>query len=231
MKAAIRLSALMDIPSLWIFTHDSIGLGEDGPTHQPIEQLIGLRAIPGLIVLRPCDANEVAEAWRIMAQLTDRPAALVLSRQKLPTLDRTKYASAKGVAKGAYVLSDATGGTSQVILIATGSEVQLCLKAQDALAKEGLRVRVVSIPSWELFDAQDEAYRDSVLPPDLTARVSVEASASLGWERYTGLTGARIGMHSFGASAPGEDVYRKFGITADAVAQAARGQIARKKAP
>jgi len=231
MKAAIRLSALMDIPSLWIFTHDSIGLGEDGPTHQPIEQLIGLRAIPGLIVLRPCDANEVAEAWRIMAQLTDRPAALVLSRQKLPTLDRTKYASAKGVSRGAYVLSDATGGTPQVILIATGSEVQLCLKAQDALAKEGLRVRVVSMPSWELFDAQDEAYRDSVLPPDLTARVSVEASASLGWERYTGLTGARIGMHSFGASAPGEDVYRKFGITADAVAQAARGQIARKKAP
>jgi len=231
MKAAIRLSALMDIPSLWIFTHDSIGLGEDGPTHQPIEQLIGLRAIPGLIVLRPCDANEVAEAWRIMAQLTNRPAALVLSRQKLPTLDRTKYASAKGVARGAYVLSDATGGTPQVILIATGSEVQLCLKAQDALAKEDLRVRVVSIPSWELLDAQDEAYRDSVLPPDLTARVSVEASASLGWERYTGLTGARIGMHSFGASAPGEDVYRKFGITADAVAQAARGQIARKKAP
>jgi transketolase len=231
MKAAIRLSALMDIPSLWVFTHDSIGLGEDGPTHQPIEQLIGLRAIPGLIVLRPCDANEVAEAWRIMAQLTDRPAALVLSRQKLPTLDRTKYASAKGVAKGAYVLSEATGGAAQAILIATGSEVQLCLKAQDALAKEGLRVRVVSIPSWELFDAQDEAYRDSVLPPDLIARVSVEASASLGWERYAGLTGARIGMHSFGASAPGEDVYRKFGITADAVAQAARGQIARKKAP
>ena len=235
MKGAIRLSALMDIPSLWIFTHDSIGLGEDGPTHQPIEQLIGLRAIPGLMVLRPCDANEVAESWRIMAELTNRPAALVLSRQKLPTLDRTKYASAKGVQKGAYVLSEASGGAPQVILIATGSEVQLCLKAQDALAKEGLRARVVSIPSWELFDAQDEAYRDSVLPPDLIARVSVEASASLGWERYTGLMGARIGMHSFGASAPAEDVFKKFGITADVVAQAARDQIARqnaqKKAP
>jgi transketolase len=235
MKGAIRLSALMDIPSLWIFTHDSIGLGEDGPTHQPIEQLIGLRAIPGLMVLRPCDANEVAESWRIMAELTNRPAALVLSRQKLPTLDRTKYASAKDVQKGAYVLSEASGGAPQVILIATGSEVQLCLKTQDALAKEGLRARVVSIPSWELFDAQDEAYRDSVLPPDLIARVSVEASASLGWERYTGLMGARIGMHSFGASAPAEDVFKKFGITADVVAQAARDQIARqnaqKKAP
>jgi transketolase len=228
MKGAIRLSALMDIPSLWIFTHDSIGLGEDGPTHQPIEQLIGLRAVPGLIVFRPCDANEVAEAWRIAAQLTNRPAALVLSRQKLPTFDRTKYASAKGVARGAYILSEAPGGTPQAILIGTGSEVQLCLTAQDTLARDGIKVRVVSIPSWELFDAQDQAYRDSVLPPDLIARVSVEASTSLGWERYTGLTGARIGMHSFGASAPAEDVFRKFGITADAVAKAAREQIARK---
>jgi transketolase len=228
MKPAIRLSALMDIPSIWVFTHDSIGLGEDGPTHQPIEQLIGLRAIPGLIVLRPCDANEVAEAWRVVAKLADQPAALVLTRQKLPTLDRTKYASAKGVARGAYILSEASGGAPRAILIATGSEVQLCLKAQDALAKEGIRVRVVSMPSWELFDAQDRGYCDGVLPPDLIARVSVEASASLGWERYTGLTGARIGMHSFGASAPGEDVFRKFGITAEAVAQAARDQIARK---
>jgi transketolase len=166
-----------------------------------------------------------------MARLTDRPAALVLSRQKLPTLDRNKYANAKGVARGAYVLSEAAGGAPQVVLIATGSEVQLCLKAQVALSKEGIRARVVSMPSWELFDAQDRTYRDSVQPPDLIARVSVEASATLGWERYTGLTGACIGMHSFGASAPAEDVYRKFGITADAVAQAARDQIARKKAP
>ena len=231
MKGAIRLSALMGIPSLWVFTHDFIGLGEDGPTHQPIEQLIGLRAIPGLIVLRPCDANEFAEAWRIAAQLTDRPAALVLSRQKLPTFDRAKYASAKGVARGAYVISEAPGGAPQAILIGTGSEVQLCLQAQDALAKDGIKVRVVSMPSWELYDAQDQTYRDGVLPPDLLARVSVEASAALGWERYTGLTGARIGMHSFGASAPAKDVYRKFGITAEAVAQAARDQIARKKAP
>jgi transketolase len=228
MKGAIRLSALMGIPSLWIFTHDSIGLGEDGPTHEPIEQLIGLRAIPGIIVLRPADANEVAEAWRVVAQLADRPAALILSRQKLPTFDRTKYASAKGVARGAYILSEAPGGTPQAILIGTGSEVQLCLKAQDMLAKDGIKVRVVSIPSWELFDAQDQAYRDSVLPPDVLARVSVEASAALGWERYTGLTGARIGMHSFGASAPAADVYRKFGITSDAVVKAAREQIARK---
>jgi transketolase len=228
MKGAIRLSALMGIPSLWIFTHDSIGLGEDGPTHEPIEQLIGLRAIPGIIVLRPADANEVAEAWRVVAQLADRPAALILSRQKLPTFDRTKYASAKGVARGAYILSEAPGGTPQAILIGTGSEVQLCLKAQDILAKDGIKVRVVSIPSWELFDAQDQAYRDSVLPPELIARVSVEASAALGWEHYTGLTGARIGMHSFGASAPAADVYRKFGITSDAVVKAAREQIARK---
>ena len=225
MKPAIRLSALMEVPSIWVFTHDSIGLGEDGPTHQPIEQLIGLRAIPGLVVLRPCDANETAEAWRVVAQINDRPAALVLSRQKLPTLDRARYADAKGVARGGYILSEAAGGDPQVILIGTGSEVGLCLKAQDALAKEGIRARVVSMPSWELFDREDRDYRDAVLPPHLTARVSVEAGATLGWEHYTGLTGARVGMESFGASAPAEEVYRNFGITADAVAQAAREQI------
>jgi transketolase len=229
MRPALRLSALMEIPSIWVYTHDSIGLGEDGPTHQAIEQLIGLRSIPHMIVLRPADANESVEAWRVIMQLKNRPACLVLSRQKLPTFDRTIYGSAKGVARGAYVLADPPSGEAQVILIATGSEVMLALGAHDLLAKAGLRSRVVSMPSWELFDAQDEAYRSSVLPRTIEARVSVEAGATIGWERYVGRDGARIGMESFGASAPAADLFKKFGITVEAVERAARAQIARTK--
>ena len=224
MRPAIRLSAIMEIPSLFIFTHDSIGLGEDGPTHQPIEQLAGLRAMPNLVVLRPCDANEVAECWRIIMRTNDRPCCLVLSRQKLPTLDRSKFASAEGAAKGAYVLADARA--PKAIIIATGSEVELALAARDSLAGSGIAVRVVSMPSWEIFDAQPKSYRDEVLPPDICARVSVEAASTFGWERYVGQTGARIGMTTFGASAPAADVYRHFGITADAVAEAVRAQLA-----
>jgi transketolase len=227
MRPAIRLSALMKIPSIFIFTHDSVGLGEDGPTHQPIEQLVSLRAIPHMRVIRPCDANETAEAWRVIIGLTNRPVCLALSRQKLPILDRNKFGSAKGVAKGAYVLADAEGGKPQAIVIATGSEVQLALKALEALARDGIRVRVVSMPSWELFDAQPQSYRDSVLPPGIDARVSIEAGSTLGWERYVGRNGAMIGMHSFGASAPADDVYKHFGITAEAVEKAVRDQLAR----
>jgi transketolase len=227
MRPAIRLSALMEIPSIFIFTHDSVGLGEDGPTHQPIEQLVSLRAIPHMRVIRPCDANETAEAWRVIIGLTNRPVCLALSRQKLPILDRNKFGSAKGVAKGAYVLADAEGGKPQAIVIATGSEVQLALKALEALARDGIRVRVVSMPSWELFDAQPQSYRDSVLPPGIDARVSIEAGSTLGWERYVGRNGAMIGMHSFGASAPADDVYKHFGITAEAVEKAVRDQLAR----
>jgi transketolase len=226
MRPAIRLSALMEIPSIFIFTHDSIGLGEDGPTHQPIEQLVSLRAIPHIRVIRPCDANETTEAWRVIMAMTDRPVCLVLSRQKLPVLDRNKYGSAKGVAKGAYVLADAEGGTPQAIVIATGSEVQLALKARDALSRDKIGVRVVSMPSWELFEAQPQSYRDNVLLPDVDARVSVEAGSTVGWERYVGRSGAMIGMHSFGASAPANDVYKHFGITADAVEKAVRDQLA-----
>jgi transketolase len=229
MRPALRLSALMEIPSIWLFTHDSIGLGEDGPTHQPIEQLISLRAIPGMLVIRPCDANEAAEAWRVIMALKDRPACLVLSRQKLPTWDRSRYGAASGVARGGYVLADPPQGAPQVILIATGSEVAIAIAAQESLARAGHRARVVSMPSWELFDAQDEHYRESVLPSEIAARVSVEAGAILGWEHYVGRSGARIGMHSFGASAPAADVYKKFGITAEAVERAARDQIAARR--
>ena len=229
MRGAIRLSALMKIPSIWIFTHDSIGLGEDGPTHQAVEQLMGLRTIPNMIVLRPADANEAAEAWRVIIELKDHPACLVLSRQKLPTFDRPKYGPAKDVARGAYVLADPPDGSPQVILIATGSEVSLAMTTHDSLAKSGVRSRVVSMPSWELFDAQDEAWRESVLPRKIDARVSIEAASTIGWERYVGRDGARIGMHSFGASAPAEDVYKKFGITVEAVERAARAQIERTR--
>jgi transketolase len=229
MRAAIRLSALMEIPSVWVFTHDSIGLGEDGPTHQAVEQLMGLRTIPNVIVLRPADANEAAEAWRVIMQLKDRPACLVLSRQKLPTFDRGKCGPARDVARGAYVLADPPDGTPEVILIATGSEVPLAMSARDSLAKSGVKSRVVSMPSWELFDAQDETWRESVLPRKIDARVSIEAASTIGWERYVGRDGARIGMHSFGASAPAEDVYKKFGITVEAVERAARAQIERTR--
>jgi len=230
MKPAVRISALSHIPSIWIYTHDSIGLGEDGPTHQPIEQLITLRAMPNMIVIRPCDANEVAEAWRVIMELKNEPVCLVFTRQKVPTLDRRKYNPADALSRGAYILSDSPGDRPQVILIGTGSEVHLCLEAQEKLSKSGIRARVVSMPSWELFDRQDEKYRHSVLPPEVTARVSVEASATIGWERYLGLEGASIGMHSFGASAPYKDVYKKFGITVEAIERAARVQLERVRA-
>jgi len=224
-RPAIRLSALMEIPVIHIFTHDSIGVGEDGPTHQPVEQIASLRAIPGLIDMRPADANEVAEAWRVIMKLRHKPVALILSRQNLPTFDRDKYGSAAGVARGAYVLADAGNGRPDVILIGTGSEVQLCVAAYEQLKAEGINARVVSMPSWELFEQQDQAYKDSVLPPDITARVSVEQASTLGWARYVGLTGCSIGMETFGASAPLKALQAKFGFTPDRVVAAAKEQL------
>lgn len=228
MKAPIRLSAIMELPVLYIFTHDSFGVGEDGPTHQPIEQIAQLRATPGLITMRPADANEVAEAWRILLPLKEQPAVLILSRQNLPTLDRTKYASAKGVARGAYVLADAPGGAKpKVILIATGSEVALAVGAYEKLSEEGVPARVVSFPSWELFEQQDESYRNEVLPPDVIGRVAIEQAASIGWDRYVGTGGAVIAMHTFGASAPMGALQKKFGFTPEAVLEHARAQANR----
>jgi len=228
-RPAIRLSALMEIPVIYIFTHDSIGVGEDGPTHQPIEQLASLRAIPGLMTLRPGDANETVEAWRVIMQLHHEPAAIVLSRQALPTIDRTKYAAASGVARGAYVLADAPNGKPEVLLLASGSEVSLCLQAYEQLKTEGINARVVSMPSWELFEHQDQTYRASVLPPEVTARVAVEQASTFGWERYVGWTGSIIGMKTFGASAPLKELQQKFGFIAANVVAAAKEQIARKK--
>jgi transketolase len=228
MKPAIRLSAIMELPTIFVFTHDSIGVGEDGPTHQPVEQLLSLRSIPGLITLRPADANETAEAWRVIMKLTHEPACLALSRQPLPTFDREKYFPASGVAQGAYILADPPDGKPDVILIGTGSEVQLCVGAHEALAAEGIKSRVVSMPSWELFEHQDEAYREKVLPAAITARVAVEQASTLGWDRYVGMTGAVIGMHTFGASAPIKALLQKFGFTPDAVGAAARAQLAKK---
>jgi len=228
MKPSIRLSALMEIPSIFIFTHDSIGLGEDGPTHQPIEQLAGLRAMPNLVVLRPGDANEVVEAWKIIAQLQRQPVALVLTRQALPTFDRTKYGAASGTARGAYILADAPAGKPDVILMATGSEVSLCVEAYEKLKAEGIPARVVSMPSWDIFERQDAAYKESVLPSSVTARVSVEMAATFGWERYVGLKGRTVGMHRFGASAPLKDLLKFFGFTVDAVVAEARKAIAEK---
>jgi transketolase len=227
MKPAIRLAALMRLPVIYVFTHDSIGLGQDGPTHQPIEQLVGLRAIPGLIVLRPADANEVTEAWRVVMTLKHEPAVLVLSRQPLPTFDRRLYAPAAGVTRGAYILAEPEDGNLEVILIATGSEVSLCIEAHEALQRDGVASRVVSMPSWELFERQDRAYRDMVLPPAITARVTVEMASTLGWDRYAGAGGAMLGMHGFGASAPIKDLLVKFGFTREAVIAAAKHQIAR----
>ena len=231
MRPPIRLAALMELAVFHVFTHDSIGVGEDGPTHQPVEQILALRAIPGLVVLRPADANEVAEAYRVVMGLTHQPACLVLSRQALPTFDRTRYASASGVARGAYVMADAEGCSPQVILIGTGSEVQLCVDAYERLTAEGVKARIVSMPSWTLFEEQDDAYRESVLPRSITARVTVEQGSTIGWDRYAGPTGAVIGMHTFGSSAPAKDLLGKFGFTPDKVYEAARAQLASPARP
>ncbi len=217
----------MEIPVIYVFTHDSIGVGEDGPTHQPVEQLLSLRATPGLVTIRPCDANEVAEAWRVTLKIRHEPVALVMTRQALPTLDRAKYAPASGLAKGAYVLADAEGGKPEVLLIGTGSEVSLCVTAHESLAKEGIRSRVVSMPSWELFDRQPADYRESVLPFSVTARVAVEQGSTLGWERYVGAGGHVIGMKTFGASAPLKELQKKFGFEPAHVVAAAKQQLGR----
>jgi transketolase len=227
MRPPTRLAALMKLPVTFVFSHDSIGLGQDGPTHQPVEQLAALRAIPGLITLRPADANETAEAWRTILARTDRPACLVLSRQALPTLDRTVHGPASGVAHGAYVLADSAGGLPQVILMGSGSEVNLCLAARDKLTAEGLRVRVVSMPSWDLFEEQPTAYRGDVLPRGVAARVAVEAASPLGWDRYVGQDGEVVAMRSFGASAPAGDLMQRFGFTVEALCEAARRQVGR----
>ncbi|MBJ7599650.1 MAG: transketolase [Candidatus Nephthysia bennettiae] len=224
-KQPLRLAALMEIPTIMIFTHDSIGVGEDGPTHQPVEQLAELRAMPGLIVLRPGDANEVSEAWRLIMQLKHDPAVLVLSRQNMPTLDRTRYAAASGLAKGAYVLADSAPGDPEVILMGTGTEVGLVVAAYEQLAAEGTRVRAVSMPSWDLFERQPEEYRESVLPRRVTARVAVEQASTFGWHQYVGLSGEVVAMHTFGTSAPLKDVAQKFGFTPERVVAAAKAQL------
>jgi transketolase len=226
MRASMRLAALMEIPMLFIFTHDSIGVGEDGPTHQPVEQLAAFRAMPNMMVLRPGDANEVTEAYKVIMQHTHGPSTLVLSRQAMPTLDRTKYAPASGVAKGAYVLADAEGGKPEVILLATGTELQHCVAAHELLKVQGIKSRVVSMPSWDLFERQDAAYKESVLPAAVTARVSIEMAATLGWDRYIGPKGKAIGMHSFGASAPLKDLLKKFGFGPEQVVAAAKQLLA-----
>ena len=225
-RAAIRLSALMEIPVVYVFTHDSIGLGEDGPTHQPIEQIASLRAMPGILVFRPCDANEVIECWRTFMPMKHEPVVLALSRQNLPTLDRTKYASAAGVAKGGYVLADCDG-EPEVILVATGSEIHPCLAAHETLASEGVRSRVVSLPCWSLFERQDEAYRESVLPRGVRARVCVEQAATFGWERYAGTDGEIVGMTRFGESAPIAELQKEFGFEASDIVAAARRSMTR----
>lgn len=227
-RPPMRLAAIMEIPVIYIFTHDSIGVGEDGPTHQPIEQLASLRALPGFITLRPADANEVTEAWRVIMQLRHEPAALILSRQALPTIDRNKYASAGGVAKGAYVLADSPDGKPELILMATGSEVSLCVSAYETLSAEGRKVRVVSMPSWEIFEKQSEEYRESVLPASVTARISVEQASTFGWSQYVGHAGKSLGMRTFGASAPLKELQKRFGFTADAVVSAAREMLGKR---
>jgi transketolase len=226
LRAPIRLASLMELPVIFIFTHDSIGVGEDGPTHQPVEQLISMRAIPGLVVMRPGDANEVAEAWRTIMTFQHQPVCLILSRQNMPTVDRAKYGAASGVAKGGYILADAKDGKPDVILIGTGSEVGLCIDAHEKLTSEGIKSRVVSLPSWELFDHQSQEYRDSVLPPGVKARVSVEQASTFGWSRYAGRS---VGMNTFGASAPLKELQKKFGFTPEAVAAAAKEEIAKAK--
>jgi len=225
-RPALRLAALMEIPQLHVFTHDSIGVGEDGPTHQPVEQLASLRAMPGMLVIRPADANEVAEAWRVIMEIKHEPVALALTRQALPTLDRTKYGPATGLAKGAYILADAEGGKPEVILLGTGSEVALCIDAFEQLKKDGIRARVVSMPSWELFERQSQEYREQVLPAAVTARVAVEQGVTFGWSQYAGATGAVVGMKRFGASAPFQQLQKKFGFTVENVVAAAKAQLA-----
>ena len=221
-------SALMELPTLFVFTHDAMGDGEDGPTHQPVEHLASLRAIPGLVTLRPGDANEVVEAYRYIMQLRHEPAVLALSRQPLPTFDRSKYAPAAGVAKGAYVLADAPGGNPEVILIASGSEVCLAVEAHEKLVAEGIRSRVVSMPSWDIFDHQPQEYRDSVLPPNVKARIAIEQASTFGWERYVGDGGRMIGMQTFGASAPLKELQKKFGFHPDRVVATAKELLGRK---
>jgi transketolase len=230
-RPAIRLSAIMEIPTIHIFTHDSIGVGEDGPTHQPIEQLASLRAIPGLIVLRPGDANEIAEAWRIVMGLRHEPAVMVLSRQAMPTLDRTKYASAEGTKRGGYILADNAGedGLPEVILIGTGTEVSLCVEAYERLAAEGFKARVVSLPSWEIFEHQDEAYKEQVMPQAVRARVGVEQAGTFGWRRYVNSNEAIVGMKTFGASAPLKELTKKFGFTVENVIDAAKREMDKYK--
>jgi transketolase len=228
MRPPIRLAAIMGLPAIYVFTHDSIGVGEDGPTHQPIEQLAALRAIPRLLVVRPADANEVSEAYKIAMQHTDRPTALILTRQNLPTLDRTKFAAAAGTAKGGYILADAADGKPDVILIGTGSEVSLSTAAYEKLAAEGVKVRVVSMPCWQLFDEQPAEYRDAVLPPNVTSRVAVELGVKQGWEKYIGVSGKFIGMCGYGTSAPLEVVLKHFGMTIENVVAAAKELCIRK---
>jgi transketolase len=225
LRPALRLSSIMKLPVLYVLTHDSIGVGEDGPTHEPVEHLAALRAIPGLLTIRPADANEVSEAYRVVLNQKDRPVAMILSRQNLPTIDRSKFAPAAGLAKGAYVVADAEGGHAQVILLATGSEVSLALEAAEKLKAEGVKARVVSMPCWELFDEQDEAYRNSVLPPQITARVGVEAGIQQGWEKYIGAAGQFVGMKSFGASAPGAALFKHFGFTVENVVAHAKAAL------
>jgi transketolase len=225
-RPAIRLSALMELPTIFVFTHDAMGDGEDGPTHQPVEHLASLRAIPGLVTLRPGDANEVVEAYRYVLQLRHQPAVFALSRQPLPTLDRGKYEPASGVAQGAYILADAPGGNPELILIASGSEVSLVVDAYEQLVKEGVKARVVSMPSWEIFEQQSLEYRHSVLPPSVKARVAVEQASTFGWERYVGEKGRVIGMHTFGASAPLKELQKKFGFVPDQVVAVAKEVLA-----
>jgi transketolase len=226
-RGAIRLSAIMEIPVIHVFTHDSIGVGEDGPTHQPVEHLASLRAMPGLIVIRPGDANEIAEAWRTIMELRHEPVALILSRQPMPTLDRSAFAPASGLRQGAYVLADPPNGeVAELILIASGSEVGLAVDAWNHLTAEGIRARVVSMPSWELFDTQPPVYRDEVLPPAVTARVAIEQASTFGWERYVGANGAVVGMDTFGASAPLKELQTKFGFTPEAVVGIAKARLA-----
>jgi transketolase len=217
----------MELPTIFVFTHDAMGDGEDGPTHQPVEQLISLRAIPGLVVLRPADANEVVEAYRYVLQLRHQPAVIALSRQPLPTFDRGKYAAAAGVARGAYVMADAPSGSPEVILIASGSEVALIVKGHEALAAQGIRSRIVSMPSWDIFEQQPQSYRDEVLLPTVKARVAVEQGSVLGWDRYVGADGRVIGMKTFGASAPLKELQRRFGFEPERVVAAAMEVLGR----